>query len=113
MAFQMFDARWLRYGDPLAGYRPKGAAQAWIMAHADHAGDECLPWPFGQSKKGYPSNVTLDGHREAAHRAMCRAAHGDPPSPKHQAAHTCCRRGCIHPQHLHWATVAAERRSAA
>jgi hypothetical protein len=65
-------ARWLRYSDPLAGYRPKGAAQAWILAHADHVGDKCLIWPFGQSEKGYPSGVTLDGRREAAHRAMCR-----------------------------------------
>jgi hypothetical protein len=41
-------ARWLRHGSPLAGYRPSGAAQAWLSAHVDHAGDKCLIWPFGR-----------------------------------------------------------------
>jgi hypothetical protein len=81
-------SRWLRYGDPLAGYRPR------------------------------PRDVTLPGQpREAAHRAMCRLIHGNPPTPKHQAAHSCGngRRGCVHPGHLRWATDAenrAERRAA-
>lgn len=37
---------------------------------------------------------------------MCQKAHGDPPSPKHDAAHSCGRghEGCVNPNHLSWKT---------
>lgn len=76
-------ARWLRYGDPTAGYRPVGAAQAWLLKHVSHTGKRCLIWPFGLTWKRLPSDVTLNGVREAAHRAMCRLAMVTPiPAPK-------------------------------
>lgn len=33
-------------------------------------------------------------------------AHGEPPSPEHEAAHSCGKGhlGCIHPHHVRWAT---------
>jgi AraC-like DNA-binding protein len=37
---------------------------------------------------------------------LCEHANGPPPSPEHQAAHSCGRgrQGCVNPQHLRWAT---------
>jgi hypothetical protein len=35
-------ARFLRHGSPTAGYRSKGAAQAWLAAHVSHKGKRCL-----------------------------------------------------------------------
>jgi hypothetical protein len=100
-------SRFCRYGNPLAGYRFHGEAEAWLLAHANYSGRRCLIWKWGQKDKGYASDVRLPGKpREGAHRAMCRLVHGDPPSPAHQAAHSCHngRRGCVHPQHLSWKT---------
>jgi hypothetical protein len=39
-----------------------------------------------------------------AHREMCRLAHGEPPTPKHEAAHSCGSHACINPNHLSWKT---------
>jgi len=48
----------------------------------------------------------VNGKHWWAHRLMCTLAHGEPPTPKHTAAHSCGRghEGCIHPQHLSWKT---------
>jgi hypothetical protein len=37
---------------------------------------------------------------------MCIIAHGEPPSPEHEAAHNCGKGhlGCVNPKHLRWAT---------
>jgi len=37
---------------------------------------------------------------------MCIVAHGEAPTPAHETAHGCGNGhgGCIHPQHLRWAT---------
>ncbi len=37
---------------------------------------------------------------------MCILAHGEPPTPKHQTAHSCGKghEGCINPRHLSWKT---------
>ncbi len=37
---------------------------------------------------------------------MCELAHGEPPTPTHEAAHSCGRghEGCVHPKHLSWKT---------
>lgn len=96
--------RWLRQGDPLGGRVSPGAPQRWMEQHAaNHRGDECLAWPFGRTEKGYPNL----GGRGSATRIMCRLAHGDPPTERHQAAHSCGngRGGCINPRHLRWATA--------
>jgi hypothetical protein len=43
----------------------------------------------------------------ATHRAMCFVRHGEPPSPQHQAAHSCGKghEGCFNPNHVRWATA--------
>lgn len=37
---------------------------------------------------------------------MCKLVHGEPPTPKHHAAHNCGNghNGCLNPNHLRWAT---------
>ena len=77
----------------------------WIMEHAAHDGDDCLIWPFSVSDHGR-GTVTLHGRHMSAPKAMCIAAHGEPPTGRHEAAHTCGKghEGCMNPRHLRWAT---------
>lgn len=88
--------------------RPKakgGAGIAWLNAHVSHDGDQCLRWPFGSPRNGY-GQVRIDGVDVPATRYMCTAAHGQPPTARHQAAHSCGKGhdGCVNPKHLRWAT---------
>jgi hypothetical protein len=41
-----------------------------------------------------------------AHRYMCVLIHGEPPSDKHQASHSCGRghEKCVNPRHISWKT---------
>lgn len=100
-------ARFKRLGDPLAGGPPKGHNQQFLFDHVEHQEkDECLIWPFGRDEEGYGRvKITAMG-KVSAPRAMCILAHGDPPSPKHQSAHSCGkgRDACINPNHLSWKT---------
>jgi len=76
---------------------------AWIRSHVDYTGDDCLLWPFGQREEGY-GRIYRGKKEYRAHRVMCVAAHGKPPSPDHQAAHGCGNPACVNPKHLRWAT---------
>ncbi|MCZ0964602.1 hypothetical protein, partial [Paracoccus benzoatiresistens] len=77
----------------------------WIDEHARHHGNECLIWPFaaGDRKRGV---LTYGGKVMSAPKAMCLAAHGEPPTAKHESAHSCGKGhlGCVHPGHLSWKT---------
>lgn len=48
----------------------------------------------------------LDGRLQLAHREVCRAAFGPPPTQSHVAAHSCGNGhlGCVNPKHVRWAT---------
>lgn len=72
-----------------------GTYQSWLQENARHRGADCLIWPFSRDKHGY-----------GPIREMCILAHGQPPTPDHQAAHSCGKghEGCIHPKHLRWAS---------
>jgi len=95
--------RWRRYGDPLGGV--KQSTLEWIYAHAAFSGDECLIWPFAKAD-GRPQTC-VDGKQTSGTRIMCTVAHGNPPTPKHHAAHECGNGhlGCISPRHLQWKTA--------
>lgn len=97
--------RFRRYGDPLAGRTFKGEPLQWIKDHASYTGDDCIPWPFAIGKLGYGVMV-YRGKRRVASRVMCIIAHGEPPTKKYEAAHSCGNGhiGCMNPQHLRWAT---------
>lgn len=78
---------------------------AFLAALVDHQGDECAIWPMSRDKHGR-GMVGHNGWHGWAHRLMCKLAHGEPPTPKHTAAHTCGKghTGCVNPRHLAWKT---------
>lgn len=92
-------------GDINAGGPLRGGPAAFIEANAGYGGDECLLWPFSRINTGY-GHLTHKGRSRLAHRMMCEASHGPPPTSRHVAAHSCGKghTGCISPVHLRWAT---------
>lgn len=80
-----------------------GEPQAWLRQHINHEGEGCLTWPFAKGRDGR-GRLQKDVSPQA-HRAMCILAHGEPPSPIHEAAHSCGKGhdACVHPKHLRWA----------
>src|SRR5690554_4253043 len=52
----------------------------------------------------YPQ-VYRDGKVRYLHRLVCEETHGPPPSPKHQAVHSCDVKNCVNPEHLSWGTA--------
>jgi hypothetical protein len=95
------------HGDPLGGGTAWGSSLAWVAKHVTYAGDDCLPWGFARDASGY-GKIWVCGKLSQAHRYMCIKAHGEPPTPVHQAAHSCGNGhlGCANPRHLSWKTVA-------
>jgi hypothetical protein len=77
----------------------------WIRKHLDYSDDWCLIWPFSRSQAGY---ATFGVKATAVHRLMCEYRNGPPPTPKHQACHSCGRGkdGCVNPKHVSWKTNA-------
>jgi len=88
-----------------SGARGQGAGIAFLRAHVGHTGEDCLPWPMSTDGRGY-GVLGFEGENYKAHRMMCILAHGEPPSPLHQAAHSCGNGhlGCVNPLHLSWKT---------
>jgi predicted XRE-type DNA-binding protein len=66
--------------------------------------DECLIWPF--AKYDNYGSARLASGIKGIHRAICTVKHGPPPTPQHQAAHSCHVKGCVNGRHIHWLTPA-------
>lgn len=83
----------------------KGEAAAFLFDNVGYNGDGCLTWPFSTMPTGYGALGYL-GEQHYAHRFMCELVNGPPPSPIHEAAHSCGRGkfGCVDPRHLTWKT---------
>lgn len=79
--------------------------RGWIANVAlKHDQDACLDWPFRVRPNGYGVyQIRTIGHT-GAHRYICAKVHGEPPTEKHHAAHSCRNRRCVNPRHLRWAT---------
>jgi hypothetical protein len=88
----------------------KGRNYQWLVDRIDHDGDACLIWPFSTNGMGY-GTLGYRGRMSYAHRLMCEMVNGAPPTPGHEAAHSCGngRHGCIHPRHLSWKTRSANQ----
>lgn len=107
-AWDMCQKHYIRaktHGSPNATHERYMRKRRWLEANANHIGDDCLKWPFSVSAHGR-GTVTVDGKTMPAPRYMCILASGQPPSPKHHAAHTCGKghEGCVNPKHLVWKT---------
>lgn len=65
----------------------------------------CIIWPYSRNNMGY-GTVSWEGRTQSAHRVICRLVHGEPPTPEHEAAHSCGKGhlGCCNPNHLSWKT---------
>nr|WP_246263712.1 HNH endonuclease [Chelativorans multitrophicus] len=99
--------RLMKYGDAGAvdGTAP-GEAQAYLVGVVlNYDGDECLIWPYYRNEGGYGVVGEGDATRLVS-RLVCEHEHGAPPTPKHEAAHSCGNGhlGCCTKSHLRWAT---------
>lgn len=104
--------RLVKHGSPTAGFTGKGEPRRWLDDHSAHDGAECLIWPFTRNTDGYPMIGLGRGlGSTGAHRLMCCIAHGEPPTPAHQAAHSCGNGhlGCVHPGHVRWDTCSGNQ----
>jgi hypothetical protein len=101
-------SRWKRHGDPLKTiYAPVGEPERFLRETVlPYTGEDCLTWPYGKAH-GY-GRINYLGEPIGVHRLVCSLVHGDPPSPIHQAAHSCGRGhlACVSPNHLSWKTQA-------
>lgn len=99
------------HGDVLAHIplRRYGVAMQFLIKVALPFADKenCLFWPFLRSDQGR-AKITVKGRLEQAARVLCEMAHGAPPSPQYEAAHSCGKGhlACVNPHHLSWKTHA-------
>lgn len=98
--------RWRRYGDPLGGSTEFGEPMRFYREVVlPYDGDECLTWPYARNK-GY-GLLWFDKKNQYVSRLVCQEAKGPPPTPDHDAAHSCGRgdKACVTKRHLRWATA--------
>jgi hypothetical protein len=99
--------RWSANGDPnVTKNTPPGEPRKFIEnVVKPFNGNECLTWPFARSDSGY-ARIGKDGKTKQVCRMICEEIHGPPPTPEHEAAHSCGKghEGCVNPNHLSWKT---------
>lgn len=96
-----------RHGDETIVARVPSPAIDWLRANVAYQGDDCLIWPFAVGSDGYGrAHSPEDGRLMTAANLMCRMAHGEPPTAKHETAHSCGNGhlACVNPKHLRWDT---------
>ena len=94
-----------RCGEPLGCRARNGDPQQFFENVAlQFASDDCLAWPYSH-RRGYGA-LWLNGRMESVPRLICVAFHGQPPSPEHEAAHSCGNghNSCCNHRHIRWAT---------
>jgi hypothetical protein len=98
--------RWLRHGDATSGRELNGEPQRYLRDVAFvYDGTECLTWPFSCHTDGR-GKIYYEGRMQTVHRLVCKEANGPPPSPDHEAAHSCGKGhlACVAKRHLSWKT---------
>lgn len=99
--------RFKAHGNPLGGGTVRGEPMRFIQEVAlNHTGEECLVWPFSKIGSKGRSKLIVDGKLRIASRYVCELVKGPPPTPDHEAAHSCGNGhlSCIAPDHLSWKT---------
>lgn len=97
--------RWERHGDPLGGGTATGEPGRFYRdVVLQNKGDDCLLWPYSR-RSGY-GQLYKDGRNHVVSRLACEDVYGPPPTPHHEAAHSCGNGslGCVNPRHLAWKT---------
>lgn len=97
---------WRKHGDPMGGGTSWGEPLRYLSEVVlPYTSDECLPWPYSRDDTGY-AIMRTDGRAARVSRLACEARHGPPPTPKHEAAHSCGKGhlGCVNQMHLDWKT---------
>ncbi|AZO39696.1 hypothetical protein EJ076_35005 [Mesorhizobium sp. M7D.F.Ca.US.005.01.1.1] len=98
-----------RHGNPLLGGRvgiAPGTAELYFREVVlAYEGDECLIWPYLRVKNGY-GYFRYGGRQQIVSRLVCQEQNGPPPTPKHEAAHSCGNGhlACVTKRHLSWKT---------
>lgn len=87
-----------------AGSR-RGRGVQFLHLLVGHRDDACVTWPFSRNHNGH-GQFGEGGKMFRAHRYMCELVNGPPPSPNHEASHSCGNghKACINPMHLSWKT---------
>lgn len=92
------------HGNPLGVRTEDGEPMRFYLNVAlCHESDDCLLWPYSKDRGGYGC-LYKDGRVQGTHRVLCIDAHGEPPTPEHEAAHSCGNSLCCNPKHLSWKT---------
>lgn len=92
-----------RHGSAEAGRTENGEHLRYMLAHM---WDDCPKWPFPRPADGY-GRINYQGKRsKLVHRTVCEIANGPPPTPYHEAAHSCGKghEGCFGAGCLSWKT---------
>lgn len=98
--------RLCRHGNPIEGAAPRPERGEPLQYLIEHMYDGCsFPWPFATcgGGAGYPQ-INIDGTKTTANRFVCELVNGPPPTPDHEAAHSCGNQSCFHAGCLRWAT---------
>jgi hypothetical protein len=96
----------LRHGDPLGGGPTQREPQLFYEETVlKFEGADCLIWPYARNAKGY-GRVLRDGKPRIVSRRVCEEINGPPPTPEHDAAHSCGNGhlGCVTKAHISWKT---------
>ena len=99
----MHHLRWRKHGDPTAGRTPNGVSERHML---DRMWDDCPKWPFYRNEHGYGEITYRGGRGVRVHRIVCELVNGPPPTPQHEAAHSCGKghEGCFGASCLSWKT---------
>lgn len=98
--------RLMKYGHPEKTKTSPGEVQEYYEnVVLKYEGDDCLIWPYYRLSNGY-GRMRKDGKNVVVSRSVCEEVNGAPPTPKHEAAHSCGngRGGCVSRSHLSWKT---------
>lgn len=99
-------ARWRSHGDPLGGGTSPGEPERYFREVVlTYDGNNCLSWPFARTKKGY-GTLRAAGRMQIVSRMVCERVNGPPPTPEHEAAHSCGKGhdACVAKRHIGWKT---------